>query len=674
MGASRSSAKKKEDEIIRQQHIIGHSDSLSKDKINKILEQMENSVFKIVKEKSTGTGFLCLLPYPDRFNLLPVLITCYHVLGSDDIKEGNEIKLIYNGETKIINLNGRKIYTSNEKEFDITIIELKKGEFKDNYFLEIDNDIITSDELDKIFRNKSVYIIHYPGGKEAKYSVDSVKSIDCENKTIDHFCDTDEGSSGGPIINLHNYKVIGVHSGRKVNKNCNIGTILKFPIKDFYKNSKQILQISKNEIILVIEIENKEKGQKIYFLDNTEKHDNLGELNENNVKIFINDEEYQYSKYFIPTKEGLYTIRLEFNIQMKNCSYMFYKCQNLKEADLSSFDTQNVADMSFMFSFCFNLTLLTLSNLNTRKVTNMIYMFYNCSNLIELNLCYFDMINNVNTYEMLSLSDQLKKIKINKIHVDLFEDIIKKDIIISSDLDLEKKMDGILSKKSPNSFLDVISKKTTVPINKIKEEIKMHLVEFDLNDEYLIEILNNFSSETKIIFDTNKDKDSIFNCFSKIYGRSKIGCYLRSQAYDNDEVKDAFFYLNGKLEFLKNIFSFENNDFFTCGGNSINNFEFRSYKPQDSKFFFKMISDAVYIVLFIHQELRIILKIKDNFIKNPILYLDFHCIYLDEEYKMTEKYFEKNLDNINNYFEELYERSERKYETLKELIIYQIGN
>ena len=311
------------------------------------------------------------MPYPDRFNLLPVLITCYHVLGSDDIKEGNEIKLIYNGETKIINLNGRKIYTSNEKEFDITIIELKKGEFKDNYFLEIDNDIITSDELDKIFRNKSVYIIHYPGGKEAKYSVDSVKSIDCENKTIDHFCDTDEGSSGGPIINLDNYKVIGVHSGRKVNKNCNIGTILKFPIKDFYKNSKQILQISKNEIILVIEIENKEKGQKIYFLDNTEKHDNLGELNENNVKIFINDEEYQYSKYFIPTKEGLYTIRLEFNIQMKNCSYMFYKCQNLKEADLSSFDTQNVADMSFMFSFCFNLTLLTLSNLNTS-----IYIYY----------------------------------------------------------------------------------------------------------------------------------------------------------------------------------------------------------------------------------------------------------------------------------------------------------
>ena len=87
-----------------------------------------------------------------------------------------------------------------------------------------------------------------------------------------------------------------------------------------------------------------------------------------------------------------------------------------------------------------------------------------------------------------------------------------------------------------------------------------------------------------------------------------------------------------------------------------------------------MISDSVYIVLFIHQKLRIILQIKDNFVKNPILFIDFHCTHLDEEYKMTEKYFEKNLDNINNYCEELYERSVEKYETLKELIIYQIGN
>ncbi len=117
---------------------------------------MDNSVFKILKENSSGTGFLCLLPYPDRFNLLPVLITCHHVLGINELKEGNQIQLIFNGEKKLINLNGRKIYTSNDKEFDIIIIELKKGEFKENYYLEIDNDLFISDQLDKIFRNKSV--------------------------------------------------------------------------------------------------------------------------------------------------------------------------------------------------------------------------------------------------------------------------------------------------------------------------------------------------------------------------------------------------------------------------------------------------------------------------------------------------------------------------------------
>lgn len=68
------------------------------------------------------------------------------------------------------------------------------------------------------------------------------------------------------------------------------------------------------------------------------------------------------------------------------------------------------------------------------------------------------------------------------------------------------------------------------------------------------------------------------------------------------------------------------------------------------------------------------MQIKDNFIKNPILFLDFNCVHCEEEYKETEKYFEKNLNNIKHYFEEIYERSQGKYVNLKELIIYQIGN
>ena len=46
---------------------------------------MEYSVYKIVTEKTTGTGFICRIPYPNELHKLPVLITCNHILEEDDI-------------------------------------------------------------------------------------------------------------------------------------------------------------------------------------------------------------------------------------------------------------------------------------------------------------------------------------------------------------------------------------------------------------------------------------------------------------------------------------------------------------------------------------------------------------------------------------------------------------
>ena len=40
----------------------------------------------------------------------------------------------------------------------------------------------------------------------------------------------------------------------------------------------------------------------------------LSELNESNVKLYINDEEFKYMKHFIPQKEGNYIIKLVFSI------------------------------------------------------------------------------------------------------------------------------------------------------------------------------------------------------------------------------------------------------------------------------------------------------------------------------------------------------------------------
>ena len=127
----------------------------------KILNQMSNSVCRIVNGYKTGTGFLCLIPFPNIEHLLKVLITCNHVFN--EIIIGNKIKVIfYNGIQKEIIIDGiRKVYTSNKEEYDITIIELKDNEFDINYYLRIDDDLFLKD---KIQINQQIYIIPYPKG------------------------------------------------------------------------------------------------------------------------------------------------------------------------------------------------------------------------------------------------------------------------------------------------------------------------------------------------------------------------------------------------------------------------------------------------------------------------------------------------------------------------------
>jgi hypothetical protein len=100
----------------------------SDDKIKKIEKQKENSICKIINtNKTIGTGFLCLIPYPDKASQIPTLITCNHIIKGDE----EEVKLIFNERTeKILKLEKRKIYISNEEDKDIIIIELKK---EDNF-------------------------------------------------------------------------------------------------------------------------------------------------------------------------------------------------------------------------------------------------------------------------------------------------------------------------------------------------------------------------------------------------------------------------------------------------------------------------------------------------------------------------------------------------------------
>jgi len=65
---------------------------------------------------------------------------------------------------------------------------------------------------EKQYRKSSIYILYYSNEKYASYGL--INELR-EYKTIIHYCNTENGSSGSPILSLKSNKVIGVHYGSK---------------------------------------------------------------------------------------------------------------------------------------------------------------------------------------------------------------------------------------------------------------------------------------------------------------------------------------------------------------------------------------------------------------------------------------------------------------------------
>ena len=88
-----------------------------------------------------------------------------------------------------------------------------------------------------IYVNNSIYVLQYPGGKNLGVSYGILKGIYEDKKyNFMHVCSTEKGSSGSPIINLINNKVIGIHKKSDNNNNYNIGLFINYVIDDFINN------------------------------------------------------------------------------------------------------------------------------------------------------------------------------------------------------------------------------------------------------------------------------------------------------------------------------------------------------------------------------------------------------------------------------------------------------
>ena len=213
----------------------------------------------------------------------------------------------------VINIDNSRIKFTN-KELDITFIEIKK-EDKINYFLEIDENIDKG--LENIYNHKSIYLLHYPKGVKANVSYGLSNKI-IDNNLI-HFCSTEEGSSGAPILLIDSFKVIGIHKGTTKNKNFlfNLGTSIKNAIRllssneDFINANKTTNNnISINKLLNNSNISNLSQNNNLV---NKEKNINFKEN-----KNINNSTEYKANDIIIPNivtnPATLYRLKKEFEL------------------------------------------------------------------------------------------------------------------------------------------------------------------------------------------------------------------------------------------------------------------------------------------------------------------------------------------------------------------------
>ena len=169
------------------------------EKTNIILDQLKKCVCKIRTIKGDGSGFFCYIPFNNK--KLPVLITNYHIIDDNFIKENKNITVTLNDDSEDKNIiidNNKNIYTSNI--YDTTIIEIKKEIENINDFLELDENIFKENPN---ILNESIYILQYPkyvDKQKASIGYGIFKQINGFN--INHYCCTKDGSSGSPIIYL----------------------------------------------------------------------------------------------------------------------------------------------------------------------------------------------------------------------------------------------------------------------------------------------------------------------------------------------------------------------------------------------------------------------------------------------------------------------------------------
>ena len=208
--------------------------NISFNEMKQLMEMAKTHICKIYSNNSKGTGFFCNIQFGlDKYKFL---MTNHHLFNETHIQLGKNIKFSVDNDKITYNIsidNKRKIYSNSD--YDVTFIEIKEDDrIDEKSFFDFDQGIF-QENANLMFKDRQIIFLYYEKGEEMKFSNGIIKSID-DNGIISHTCDSTFGSTGGPLINKENFKVIGIHCGKgKIFKK---GTFLKGPIEKFIQGNK----------------------------------------------------------------------------------------------------------------------------------------------------------------------------------------------------------------------------------------------------------------------------------------------------------------------------------------------------------------------------------------------------------------------------------------------------
>ena len=243
-------------------------------------------------------------------------------------------------------------------------------------------------------------------------------------------------------------KDLCLNFGKKINKDINNlnfvyeGKLLDLNL-NFYELGKDTIDILVvetnvlkgakfiNDIHMIIEVNNKDVNKDINIINLNKNKD----LNEKDIALIIEGKKHNFSEAIKFQKSSKYSIKLEFNKEFNDCSYLFKNCHNIINISFNDFSLKNIENMEGIFYNCNNLSKLDLSKLDTSKVTNMKKMFYGCSLLSNINLSNFNTSNVKDMSEMFSLCENLKYLNLsnfNTQNVTNLSKIFKRCIFLSN--------------------------------------------------------------------------------------------------------------------------------------------------------------------------------------------------------------------------------------------------